>query len=119
MGIRAFFVVLGLLFCVIVACVGADKPLVIRDSEAIHYVGKRVEVRGYVVSVTISPLGTTFISFGGEYPNRTFAGFIAVGSKIATDQQLTALQGKIISITGTIKLREGKPEIEVLSADQI
>jgi DNA/RNA endonuclease YhcR with UshA esterase domain len=29
------------------------------------------------------------------------------------------IQGKIISITGTIKLREGRPEIEVGSTDQI
>jgi len=32
----------------------------IRDSEAIQYLGKEVEVRGWVVSVTTSPLGTTF-----------------------------------------------------------
>ena len=29
------------------------------------------------------------------------------------------IQGKIISITGTIQLRDGKPEIEIVSADQI
>jgi DNA/RNA endonuclease YhcR with UshA esterase domain len=29
------------------------------------------------------------------------------------------VQGKIISITGTIELRKGKPEINVMSADQI
>jgi hypothetical protein len=36
-----------------------------------------VEVRGQVVSVTASPLGTAFINFGGDYPNQRFAGFIA------------------------------------------
>jgi hypothetical protein len=69
--------------------------------------------------VTTSPLGTTFINFGGEYPNQKFAGFIAAGSAIATDQRLNMIQGKIISITGTIRLRAGKPEIEIVSADQI
>jgi hypothetical protein len=54
---------------------------VIKDSEAVQYVGKKVEVRGFVVSVTTSPLGTAFINFGREYPNQTFAGFIAAGSK--------------------------------------
>ena len=29
------------------------------------------------------------------------------------------IQGKTISITGTIQLRDGKPEIEIVSADQI
>ena len=80
---------------------------------------KEAEVRGRVVSVTTSPLGTTFINFGGEYPNQTFAGYIAAGSRIAADQRLTMIQGKTISITGTIRLRDGKPEIEIVSADQI
>jgi len=48
----------------------------IKDSEAIRYVGKSVEVRGFVVSVKISPLGTAFINLGQDYPNQTFAGFI-------------------------------------------
>jgi hypothetical protein len=29
------------------------------------------------------------------------------------------IQGKIISITGTIRLRDGKPEIDIVSAEQI
>jgi hypothetical protein len=69
--------------------------------------------------VTTSPLGTTFINFGGEYPNQRFAGFIAAGSRIGADQRLTMIQGKIISITGIIELYKGKPEIKVVSADQI
>ena len=69
----------------------ADKPIVIKDSEAIHYIGKEVEVRGRVISVTTSPLGTTFINFGGDYPNQTFAGYIAAGSKIASHKRLTMI----------------------------
>ena len=117
MQIRLFIAMLALVLCTIAA--HADEPKVIRDSEAIRYVGKEVEVRGRVVSVTTSPLGTAFIDFGGEYPNQKFAGYIAAGSGIATDQRLTMIQGKIISITGTIRFRDGKPEIEIVSADQI
>src|SRR5258708_1178574 len=117
MGIRPFFAILGLFLCAIVA--RADKPIVIKDSEAINYVGKKVEVRGRVVSCATSPLGNAFINFGGEYPDQTFSGFIAAGSAIASDQRLTMIQGKTISITGVVRLRDGKPEIEVLSADHI
>ena len=117
MSIRPLFAVLALLLCVVAA--RPDELIVIKDSEAIEYVGKQVEVRGQVVSVATSPLGTAFINFGGEYPNQKFAGFIAAGSQVASDQRLTMIQGKTISITGTIRLREGKPEIEVVSADQI
>ena len=74
---------------------------------------------GRVVSVTTSPLGTAFINFGGEYPNQTFAGFIAAGSKIVSNKSLSMIHGKTISITGTIRLRDGKPEIEIVSADPI
>ena len=114
---RPLFAILGLLLCFIP--VQADELPVIKDSEAVQYVGKNVEVRGLVVSVTISPLGTASINFGREYPDQTFAGFIAAGSNMGTDQRIAMLQGKIISITGTIELYQGKPEIEVISTDQI
>src|SRR6266403_5928864 len=114
---RALFGIPGLLLLLIAA--SADELPVIKDSEAVQYVGKSVEVRGLVVSVTISPLGTACISFGREYPNQTFAGFIAIGSKMETDQRIAMLQGKIIGITGIIELHQGKPEIKVTSADQI
>jgi hypothetical protein len=51
-------------------------------------------VRGLVVSVTTSPLGTACISFGREYPDQTFAAFIAVGSKMETDQRIATLKGR-------------------------
>ena len=113
---RPLFVFLGLLLCVIP--IRADDRAVIKDSEAICCVGRYVEVRGLVVSVTTSPLGTAFINFGREYPNQTFAGFIGSDSKMKTDQ-ITALQGKTIGIIGTIELHEGKPEIKVTSMSQI
>jgi len=96
-----------------------DEQTVIKDSEAIRHVGRYVEVRGLVVSVTTSPLGTAFINFGRDYPNQIFAGFIPADSKMATDQRITTLQGKIIGIIGTIELREGKPEIRVMSMYQV
>ena len=114
---RPLFAILGLLFLLIAT--RADELPVIKDSEAVQYVGKNVEVRGLVVSVTISPLGTAFINFGREYPDQTFAGFIAAGSKMGTDERIAMLQGKIIGIIGIIELYQGKPEIEVTSTDQI
>ena len=58
---RPFFAILGLLLCFIP--VQADELPVIKDSEAVQYLGKNVEVRGLVVSVTISPLGTAMYQF--------------------------------------------------------
>ena len=114
---RSLFAILSLLLSLLVT--RADDLPVIKDSDAIQYVGKNVEVRGFVVSVTTSPLGTAFISFGGEYPNQTFTGFIEAGSKVTADQRIDTLQGKVVGITGTIELYQGKPEIKVTSTDQI
>jgi RecJ-like exonuclease len=114
---RALFAVLGLLLFLIAT--RADELPMIKDSEAVQYVGKNVEVRGLVISVTTSPLGTACISFGREYPDQTFAGFIAVGSKMETDQRIAMLPGKIIGVSGTVELYEGKPEIKITSIDQI
>ena len=38
---------------------------------------------------------------------------------MTTDQRIAILQGKIIGITGIIELYQGKPEIEVMSTEQI
>src|SRR6266436_3375201 len=114
---RPLLAIFSLLLCLIAA--RADDLPVINDSEAFQYVGKAVEVRGLVFAVPIGPLGTAFINFGREYPNQIFAGFIAAGSKIATDQWIAGLQGRIIGITGKIELHQGKPEIKVTSTDQI
>jgi hypothetical protein len=111
-----FCVFLGLLLWWIP--IRADEQVVIKDSEAIRYVGRYVELCGLVVSVTTSPFGTAFINFGREYPNQTFAGFVAADSGITADQ-ITKLQGKNIGIVGTIELRKGKPEIKIMSMYQI
>ena len=111
-----FFVLLGLLLCLIATRAGEQR--VIKDSEAIRYVGKYVEVCGLVVSVTTSPFGTAFINFGREYPNQIFAGFVPADSGITADQ-ITKLQGKNVGIVGTIELHKGKPEIKIMSMYQI
>jgi hypothetical protein len=103
-AMHPLFAIAGLLLCLIAS--RADEQGVIEDSEAIQYVGKYIEVRGLVVSVTASPLGTAYISFGREF-NQTFAGFIAADSEMSIDQRITKLQGKIIGIIGTIELRRG------------
>jgi hypothetical protein len=46
-NMRTQFAILGLLLCLIAT--RADELPVIKDSEAIRYVGKSVEVRGFVV----------------------------------------------------------------------
>jgi len=114
---RPLFATLGLLLCLIAT--RADELPMIKDSEAIHCIGKNVEVRGFVVSVRTSPLGTAIDQLRTRLPNQTFAGFIEAGAKIATDRWIGALAGKIIGISSKIELYQGKPQIKLLSINQI
>jgi hypothetical protein len=111
---------LTILFFSGIASPGVAQDLTfIKDSEAAQYVGKNVEVRGTVAAVYTSRKGNTFLDFGGKYPRQTFTGYIPAGSELAGDSWTASLEGKTIAITGTVELYRGKPEIKVLSKDQI
>jgi len=79
MRIGALFAILTLLLCTI--AVRGEQPIVIKDSEAIQYVGKEVEVRGRVASVTTSPLGTTFSTSEETTPIRDSADSLQPGRR--------------------------------------
>jgi hypothetical protein len=74
---------------------------------------------GIVTAVSTSKRSNTFINFGGVYPNQTFTGWIPAGTPLASDPSIKSLQGKRIMISGLIELSRGKPEIRILSRDQI
>jgi DNA/RNA endonuclease YhcR with UshA esterase domain len=92
---------------------------VIRDTEAIEYVGQNVTVEGTVVAVFRSKNGNTFLNFGGPYPHQTFTGWIPKASELPDRLTLAGLEGKKVKITGTINLYKGKPEIKIVSKDQL
>ena len=96
----------------------ADEPL-IDPTDAHTYVGQSVTVSGVVVAVFVSKRGNAFINFGDKYPKQTFTGWIPAGMPLASDPSLKLLQGKRVKITGTIELYHGKPEIKIMSKDQL
>ena len=69
--------------------------------------------------VFTSKSGNTFLNFGAAYPDQTFTGWLPAGTPLASDPAIQSLQGKKVKITGTIELYRGKPEIKILSSDQI
>jgi hypothetical protein len=113
-SLSAFF----LLIC-LAPRLNAQDLQVIKDSEAIQYVGKNVEVRGLVVAVYTSKKGNTFLNFGAKYQNQTFTGYIPAGSELSGDQWTVTVQGKVIGITGTVEMYQGKPEVKIQSRSQI
>jgi len=90
----------------------------ILPKEASNYVGSVVTVEGVVSQVSTSRSGTTFINFGGRFPNHVF---YAVIFRKNLDQfsRVHALEGRAVAISGTVDLYKGKTQIIIRSPDQI
>jgi len=95
----------------------ADPPT-ISACDASKYVGQDVVVEGVVTVVSTTKKGITLIYLGGYYPNQCLTAWIPPGTDLARDN-LKSLRGKKIKVKGTIQLSRPKPDIKVLSRDQI
>ncbi|MFA3919333.1 nucleotide-binding protein [Ruegeria hyattellae] len=90
----------------------------ISPKETSQYVGAQATVVGVVSQVSTSSGGTTFINFGGRYPNHVF--YAVIFKKHASKfQNVHSLKGKAVAIAGPIELYKGKPQIIVSSPGQI
>ena len=90
----------------------------ISPPEASHHIGDSITVEGVVSQVSTSSGGTTFINFGGRYPNHVFYAVI-FRSNLNQFAGVQALQGRAVAISGTVELYKGKPQIILLSPEQI
>jgi len=109
----AFFIALscaGLLAEEVVA------PVVVSPAEVSGQVGKTVTVKGKVDGQKSSKAGNTYLNFGGKFPNHVFSCLLR--AKNFTDP-IPVYEGKIIEVTGTVSLYEGKPQIELTSLSAI
>lgn len=87
-----------------------------------NYVGKTVSVCSKVQSAYVGKgeKKTTYLSFGAAYPNATFTGVIfeANLSKFKYTPSVY-LKDKNICITGVVSIYKEKPQIIILSEEQI
>jgi hypothetical protein len=111
--------ILALILVWLASFTRAEDPQVVKDTEAAKFVGKSVEVRGRVASVYLARRGDGYLFFGAGYPNQTFTGYIPAGWTFSAGPWTLGLQGKIIGVSGTVEIYKGKPEIKILSMDQI
>jgi len=118
-SIIRFLTLAGLLVGSLSITLFAQTSTVIPDTEAAQHVGQHIAVEGVVVKVFTSKNGNTFLNFSAAYPDQTFTGWIPAGTPLAGDSSLVSLESKKIKITGLIELYHGKPEIRILSRDQI
>lgn len=90
----------------------------ITPNDAAHHIGSVMTVEGVVSQVSTSGGGTTFINFGGRYPDHVFYGVI-FRNNASQFPGVQALEGKTVAISGTVDLYKGKPQIILTSASQI
>jgi DNA/RNA endonuclease YhcR with UshA esterase domain len=90
----------------------------ITPRDASQYVGDYVTVAGVVSQVSRSNGGTTFINFGGRFPNHVFYALI-FRNHADTFPGVFELQGRNVAITGEVSLYNGKPQIILSSPGQL
>jgi len=93
-------------------------PITIKDSESVNHIGEKVVVRGIVSGVFTNRNGT-FICFGGEPPNQLFMGGVPTATALSDDSFLKSLEGKEVSIIGTLRLDQATPLIAIRAKSQI
>jgi DNA/RNA endonuclease YhcR with UshA esterase domain len=82
------------------------------------YVGKPVTVQASISNVHVAKSGATFIDMGGEFPDNNFVAVI-FADDAAKFPDASTLEGKTVTITGTVQMYQGKPEIVLKSASQL
>lgn len=90
----------------------------ISPQDAAQHVGSSMTVEGVVSQVSVSGGGTTFINFGGRFPNHVFYGVIFTSSADEFSD-VKSLEGRLVALTGMVDLYKGKPQIILNSPDQI
>ena len=114
-------ILLALLFgCVVGSAVCAEEAKeeipVLTPEEAAQHDGKMVTVKGKVEGQKTTAAGVTYLNFGGRYPNHVFS------CRAFTDKfpdGVPACEGKVVEVTGKIKMHEGKPSMDLKGPDKI
>jgi len=89
---------------------------VVTPEQAAQYEGKVVTVKGKVDGQRTAASGTTFLNFGGRHPNQIFS-CRAFGEKFPGG--VPACEGKTVEVTGTIKMFDGKPSLDLSGPDKL
>jgi DNA/RNA endonuclease YhcR with UshA esterase domain len=89
----------------------------VSPQDASQYAGSSTTVEGVVSQVSRSG-GTTFINFGGRYPNHVFYAVI-LRSNSGSFSNTQSLEGRQVAISGQIEFYKGKPQIVLRSPEQI
>src|SRR5207249_3781790 len=96
-------------FALIGTSFGGDMPDY-TATEAAKHAGEKATVTGKIEDAHRAQGGSIFLNMGGKHPNEEFTAFIPAkyAEKFA---DIEKYDGAVVSISGEIKMHEGKPEI--------
>jgi DNA/RNA endonuclease YhcR with UshA esterase domain len=115
---RVLFAGAGLALAVS-AAVAPAQAQTIGPADTKAHVGQPVTVEAAITDVHVAAKsGATFIDMGGEFPDNNFVAVI-FPDDAAKFPNASALEGKTVTITGTVQMYQGKPEIILKSASQL
>jgi hypothetical protein len=87
-------------------------------TEAKEHVGEYASVRGTLIEAYTSKSGTVFLDFCENYKNCSFSAVI-FADDVKRFGNLAGYEGSEVTVTGKIKLYEGRAEIVLESPDQL
>lgn len=102
----------------IYSAVAYADPIVISPAQAALHVGQYVTVKGKVVVVYTAPSDVIYLNFGAEYPKQVFS-VVILADYANQFPKVHELEGRIVKVSGVIKLHEDKPEIIVQRTYQL
>ena len=95
---------------------GSADP--ITPEAAASHVGETTIIRGVVAEVYTSRSGVTSLDMVARYPDNPFAAVI-FAEDAGKFPDVGSLSGRLVEVTGSVRLYKGKPEIILRTADQL
>lgn len=109
---------LRLVLCLTLTIAATTPLLALTPEEAASKEGETASVTAQCSNAKKVKSGSVYINFGGDFPNQTFSVFINKDNAEAFGD-IEAFSGKTFTVTGVVKLKKGKPEMEIKSPDQL
>ena len=87
-------------------------------AETKDHIGEYAHVTGHVTEVHVTSKGDVFIRFGPAYPDFDFTAVIYSNDR-GKFGDVTRLQARAVTVTGTIRLYHEKPEVILKRREQL
>ncbi len=86
--------------------------------QAKSLVDSLVTIKGEVAQVSTTRSGQVYLNMGGKYPNNTFSAVI-LKNNLSKFENYKDFEGKVVEVTGKVKIYNNKPEILLKEKEQI